>query len=81
MKQKDYILIGVVILFSAVFSYFISGQFLTPTSKRQQQVEVVGPITSDFPLPSATIFNPQSVNPTKQIQIGGSSNPNPFAQP
>lgn len=78
MKQKDIALILVVVFVSAVVSIVVSKVLFASPKNRQQPVEVVQPITADFPTPDSKYFNAQAVDPTKIIQIGGSSNPNPF---
>jgi hypothetical protein len=56
----------------------ISGWFFAKPADRQQQAEKVDVISSDFPLPNSKYFNTTSVDPTQLIQIGDSTNPNPF---
>ena len=76
MKQKDIALFGVVAIISAVFSVLLSGILITPPKDKKQKAEVVSVISKDFPTPAANdkFFNKNSINPTKQIQIG--ENPN-----
>lgn len=78
MKQKDLILISVMVFISAVVALLVSRWLFASPQDRQQKAEVVDVITSDFPPPSPKYFNATSVNPTQQIEIGGSTNPNPF---
>lgn len=78
MKQKDYTLILVMVFISAVVALTISRLIFASPKNRQQQAEVVDVIGPEFPEPSSKYFNVTSVNPTKQIEIGGGSNPNPF---
>jgi hypothetical protein len=77
MKQKDIALIIIVVFFSGIVSFFISGKLFAVKSN-QQQVETVDSISSQFNTPSAAYFNTGSNDPTQLIQIGTSSNPNPF---
>lgn len=79
MKQKDIALIVIVIVISAIFSVAISRLVFSSPQKRQQKVEVVEPISADFPMPDSHYFNEQSVDPTKLITIGNNTNPNPFS--
>lgn len=79
MKQKDLALIIVIIFISAVISLFVSKALFASPKNRQQQVEVVQPITADFPKPDNHYFNSQSFDPTKQITIGQNANPAPFS--
>jgi hypothetical protein len=78
MKQKDLATIGAAIIFSAVFSYIISGKIITTPNNRQQQIETVSAISPNFPTASAKYFNSSSVDPTQLIQIGQNSNSSPF---
>lgn len=78
MKQKDVALILVIVVVSGVASFLASRWLFARPADREQRAEVVDVITSDFPLPSTKYFNNNSVDPTQLIQIGDSSNPNPF---
>lgn len=79
MKQKDVVLIIVIAVISGVVSFLVSQWTFAKPADRQQKVEVVDVITSDFPLPDDKYFNARAVNPTQLIQIGDTNNPNPFA--
>lgn len=79
MKQKDIALIAIVVFFSAIFSYFISNAIFASPENRQQQVEVVEPISSDFKSPDVRYFNDESIDPTQTITIGENTNNDPFA--
>jgi hypothetical protein len=78
MKQKDIALIIVIVFISAVVSLFISKAIFTTPASRQQQVDVVQPITADFPKPDSHYFNSNSFDPTQLITIGPNNNTNPF---
>jgi hypothetical protein len=78
MKQKDLVLILVMAFVSVVAALILSHLFFSTPKNRQQTAEVVDVITPDFTLPPSKYFNRLSVNPTQQIEIGGSTNPNPF---
>lgn len=79
MKQKDIALIAVVVIISAVISVLVSNVVFAPPKNRQQKVEVVQPISADFPVPDSHYFNSQSIDPTKLITIGDNTNPDPFS--
>lgn len=79
MKQKDMALIAVIVFFSAIFSLLISNAIFGSPKNRQQQVEVVQPITAEFTKPDSRYFNDQSFDPTQLITIGQNANPNPFS--
>jgi hypothetical protein len=78
MKQKDLILIVVVIALSSAFSFFISSKLFGSPKNRNVQVEVVEPITANFIEPSKKFFNDTSLNPTQNIQLGDGGNQTPF---
>jgi hypothetical protein len=78
MKQKDIALIIVIVFVSALISWFVSKQLFAPPEKRQQEVEVVEPITADFPKADKHFFNNSSFDPTQLITIGKNANSNPF---
>jgi hypothetical protein len=78
MKQKDIVLIIVVIFISAVFSIVLSGAIISNPKSRSQKVEVVEKISSEFPSPNAKYFNDKSIDPTQLIRIGDNTNTTPF---
>jgi hypothetical protein len=78
MKQKDIALLIGVAGASMIVSILLSRLILVTPKNRQQQVEVVQVINSDFPTPDSNYFNEESVNPTKLIQIGDTTNQEPF---
>ena len=79
MRQKDVALIVVIIFISAIVSLFASKAIFSSPKNRQQQVEVVQPISADFPKPDKKYFNKQSFDPTQLITIGQNANPDPFS--
>ena len=79
MKQKDIALIVILAFLSAIISLVVSNQLFSSPKTRQQTVQVISPITSDFKTPDSKYFNAQSVDPTQLIQIGNGGNPTPFS--
>lgn len=79
MKQKDVALIIVVVFISVIVSVFVSKAIFASPKNRQQQVEVVQPITADFPQPDSHYFNSSAYDPTQLITIGQNNNTNPFS--
>jgi hypothetical protein len=79
MKQKDIALIIIIVAISAIASLLVSKALFVSPKNRQQKVEVVQPITADFPRPDRQFFNSQANDPTKLITIGQNSNSNPFS--
>jgi hypothetical protein len=78
MKQKDLALILVIAFIGVIASLFISKIIFVTPKDRQQQVEVIQPITANFPTPNTAYFNSSSIDPTKLITIGQNTNSNPF---
>ena len=78
MKQKDLALIAVVVAVGLVLAIVVSKFIFVSPKNRQQTVEVVPSISSDFQSPDTNYFNGQSVDPTQLITIGNSNNNNPF---
>ncbi len=81
MKQKDLVLIIVVVIVSGVFSLVLSNLLFASPKNRQEKVEVVEPITAEFNKPDQKYFNSESIDPTQIIKIGDSSNNQPFNNP
>lgn len=79
MKQKDFLLIGVIVFMSAAFSLVITRFVLAKPDSRKQEVEVVQAISADFPEPNPKYFNAKSFDPTKLITIGSNNNNDPFS--
>jgi hypothetical protein len=78
MKRKDIMLIVIVVIFAGIVSLVISKIFFTSSGQRNLQAEVVQQISTDFEKPDPSVFNDQAINPTQLIQIGDSTNPQPF---
>jgi hypothetical protein len=78
MKQKDIALVIVIVCISAVASFVVSRLVFVSPANRQQQVDVVQAINDSFPTPDSRYFNSNSIDPTQLIQIGNTTNPNPF---
>jgi hypothetical protein len=78
MKQKDITLIIVVVFVAGIFALLFSNLVISSPKNRQEKVEIVDAITSEFVTPDQKYFNDKSVDPTKVIQIGESTNNKPF---
>lgn len=79
MKQNDIALIVVSVFVGGVLSLVLSN-IVFGSSKRQEKVEVVEKINSEFKQPDSRYFNSRSLNPTQQIQIGNGTNQVQFGQ-
>ena len=78
MRQKDLFVILAVVVFSAVLSVLVSKLLFNKPQNRRVEVEVVQPISAEFPQPDSRYFNASSIDPTQSIVIGTSNNPDPF---
>ncbi len=78
MKQKDIATIIIVAFVSAVLSLLVTGKIFVTSENRQQEVEVVDVISTDFQQPDSRYFNKDSINPTIDSEIGSGTNQNPF---
>lgn len=78
MKQKDLILIIVIVTISSVISLVVS-KTIFGGAKAVQSAEVVEPITSSFPAPNPKYFNESTYDPTVTIKIGNSESADPFS--
>ncbi len=78
MKQKDLTLILVMVFIGVIVALVVSRLIFSSPKNREQTVEVVDVISSEFSEPPARYFNAESTNPTQQIEIGTGNNPNPF---
>jgi len=79
MKQKDIALIIVIAFVSAIASLLISSKLFVTPGNRQQKVETVDVISSEFQTPNARYFNTDSIDPAQLVQIGNNNNTNPFS--
>ncbi len=78
MKSKDILTFVVVGAVSMIISVLISNNFLATPEDREQRVEVVEPISSDFERPPEAYFNSDALNPTKTIEIKADPDSKPF---
>lgn len=81
MKQKDIVLIIVVVFISGLLSFFISGWLIGDPESQPMEAEIVDVISTDFNDPDPRHFNNESINPTRLIRIGDEQgNETPFRQ-
>lgn len=81
MKKKDLTLLAVIIIISAVLSFFISGLLIGSPETDPMEAEVVEAISSEFTAPDSRFFNEDSINPTQLIRVGDEEgNITPFGQ-
>jgi hypothetical protein len=82
MKQKDVLTLVIVGLVAAVISFFVAGNIFSP-QKYSTKVPVAPKIDATFPDVKNdptynVIFNPNALDLTVPVQIGGSQNQAPF---
>lgn len=80
MKQKTLVPLIVIACVAGLIG-LIASKYMSLFSTQQQSAVVVPIISADFPVPSSTYFNSQSIDPTQLIQIGTTTNSNPFSSP
>jgi hypothetical protein len=78
MKKNDIAMIILIASVSAMFAYFIGRTLIGDPESRAVQVKTVEAISTDVERPDATVFNKNAINPTVEINIGNSSNQQPF---
>jgi hypothetical protein len=78
MKQKDILLIVVIVIISGAFSYFLSHLLFSSPKNRSMKAEHVSAIVTDFTPPDQTYFNANAIDPTQLVIIGAGSNSTPF---
>jgi hypothetical protein len=78
IKQTDIAMLILVISISLVGSFFIGNALINKSENRSSQVEMVIPISPDFPVPNTDIFNDAAINPAEVIKIGNSNQNQPF---
>ena len=77
MKQKDYIVIALIIVLGAIVSLAISKTFIGG-KQAVQSAEVVEAISADFPPTDKRYFNSEAFDPTQTITINANQNTAPF---
>ena len=80
MKQKDIAVILGIAGISLIIAFVLGNLVFGGSKKHDTKVQVIDSISSEFSKPDDRYFNSAAVNPTQTIQIGGSSNPQPFKQ-
>jgi hypothetical protein len=78
MRKKDITTVIAIVILASIISFSISNILFNKSQTKKEQVEVVQAISSDFVKPDSKYFNSNSLNPTRTITIGDTSNPKPF---
>jgi Na+-translocating ferredoxin:NAD+ oxidoreductase RnfG subunit len=78
MKSKDWSVIVIIVVISAVASLVVSNVLIGSKKLGKLKVEEVNELSAKFILPNEQYFNKKSINPTKEIKIGDGNNASPF---
>jgi hypothetical protein len=78
MKKNDIAVIVLIVSISLIGAYFLAKAIFGEPQKQTTSVEIVEPVSADLTEPSNKIFNKDAINPTVNIEIGNSSNQQPF---
>ena len=70
MKQKDIVLIIIMVFIGAVLSLVVSRTIFSSDKSRKQTAEVVDVITPEFPESPSKYFNTRSINAAVNIDQG-----------
>ena len=80
MKQKDIAIIIAVAGFSTVVAFIVANLVLATPKNQQAQVKVLDSISSTFPAADTKYYNTSAIDPTQTVQIGNTTNTQPFNQ-
>ncbi len=78
MKKNDLALIILIASIALAVSYFVAKAVIGDPQKKTVQVDTIELYSSEIRQPDASIFNPTAINPTVEVNIGNSSNKQPF---
>lgn len=80
MKKNDIVAIVVIVAVSVLIAYFVGRAVLGNLKPRDASVEVVDVITADIQKPDPSVFSKDGLNPSVSINIGTSTNQQPFGE-
>lgn len=75
MKRKDLTIIIAVAVIAGLFSFVISSLLFGGEKAYNLKAPQVEPISTEFTSPSSKYFNDNAINPTVDIEIGDTTNP------
>jgi flagellar basal body-associated protein FliL len=78
MKKNDIAIIVAVAIVSGIMSYVLANFLFGGKKAYQLKAPTVEPISAEFKQPDTAYFNRNSLDITKDITIGDSSNSQPF---
>lgn len=70
MKQKDIVLILVMVFIGGVLAFAVSNFVFSAPKNREQTAEIVDVISPDFSTPPTKYFNSDANNPAQPITLG-----------
>lgn len=75
MKKRDITVIVAIAVVAGIFSLIISNFLFGGNRVYDLKAPKIEPISTEFITPDTRYFNNSSIDPTVDIQIGGSNNP------
>ena len=73
MKKSDIAMIILIASVSMLVAYFVANSVLGDTQNQSVKVKTAEAITTTVDEPDPTVFNPNAINPTVEVIIGGDS--------
>lgn len=80
MKKQDIAIIILIVAISALAAYLIGRAIVGDPQQQAVQVPTVEAISTNVEEPDNRVFNDNAINPTVEINIGDSSNRQPFSR-
>jgi hypothetical protein len=71
MKKSDIAMIIFIASISMLVAYFVANGILGDTQSQSVKVKTAEPISATVEEPDPTVFNPNAINPTVEVIIGG----------
>lgn len=78
MRKNDIAMIILIASISAMFAYFVGRAVIGDPQSKSVTVKTIDAISTEVEKPDQTVFNKNAINPTVEINIGNSSNQEPF---
>ena len=73
MKKSDIAMIILIASVSMLVAYFVANSVLGDTQNQSVKVKTAEAITTTVDEPDPTVFNPNAINPTVEVIIGGNN--------
>lgn len=80
MKKQDIAIIILIVAISALAAYLIGRAIVGDPQQQAVQVPTVEAVSTNVEEPDNRVFNDNAINPTVEINIGDSSNRQPFSR-